>query len=253
MMKTIIKLIGVVAVAGIVFWLVPRDQGTVLALNGKATPVHGQPGLFMVAMTLENEGTATTLTSVTSPSAEAVSIMNPGHMGDPLVIPADGSGVLAMDGAHIMLRTPSEDFSEGGFLPLTLSFDGKGDISTRIIHAGMQGMQHSSGKGISETPAPSVGLTLPNNIGGEGFDLTVDIQGLSLIETPDGTPHFTGQGHAHVYLNGLKLGRLYDETYAIGALPKGTYTLRVSLNANNHMPYMDGDTPISDAVTFTIP
>ncbi|MBU8906474.1 hypothetical protein [Desertibacillus haloalkaliphilus] len=42
------------------------------------------------------------------------------------------------------------------------------------------------------------------------------------------------EGHAHLYINGEQLNRLYGEYYNIGELNAGTYEVIVSLHANNH-------------------
>ena len=54
-----------------------------------------------------------------------------------------------------------------------------------------------------------------------------------------------GEGHAHVYINGEKLGRLYGAWMHIGTLPKGEVEVTVSLNANDHSPLSVGDTLLS--------
>ena len=64
----------------------------------------------------------------------------------------------------------------------------------------------------------------------------------NFVDVPMGTPHVPGTGHAHLYLNGLKLGRLYVPSARIGALPPGDHMVRVTLNANDHRAYVvDGD------------
>lgn len=42
------------------------------------------------------------------------------------------------------------------------------------------------------------------------------------------------EGHAHLYVNGEKLNRLYGNYYNLGELEPGTYHIKVTLNANNH-------------------
>lgn len=46
--------------------------------------------------------------------------------------------------------------------------------------------------------------------------------------------HVPGEGHAHVYVNGVKQPRAYSPIVHLQALPKGTNDIRVTLNANNH-------------------
>ena len=42
------------------------------------------------------------------------------------------------------------------------------------------------------------------------------------------------EGHAHLYLNGKKLTRLYAASYFMDKLPKGDLEIRVTLNTNMH-------------------
>ena len=49
-----------------------------------------------------------------------------------------------------------------------------------------------------------------------------------------GRENIEGHGHAHVYVNGVKLGRVYGDWYHIGKLPLGRNDVSVSLYANDH-------------------
>lgn len=42
------------------------------------------------------------------------------------------------------------------------------------------------------------------------------------------------EGHAHLYINGEKVTRLYGSYYDLGALKPGKNEMKVTLNANNH-------------------
>jgi uncharacterized Zn-binding protein involved in type VI secretion len=44
----------------------------------------------------------------------------------------------------------------------------------------------------------------------------------------------TSEGHAHLYINGKKVARLYGNWYYIESLPAGENKIMVSLNTNNH-------------------
>jgi len=49
--------------------------------------------------------------------------------------------------------------------------------------------------------------------------------------------HVSGQGHAHLYLDGHKITRLYSNWFHIPELDPGEHTLMVTLNSNNHRDY----------------
>lgn len=42
------------------------------------------------------------------------------------------------------------------------------------------------------------------------------------------------EGHAHLYINGKKINRIYGEYYNLDTLTPGTYDIKVTLNGNNH-------------------
>ncbi|RXT15474.1 hypothetical protein [Ammoniphilus sp. CFH 90114] len=55
------------------------------------------------------------------------------------------------------------------------------------------------------------------------------------------TPEETGEekvnynkGHAHLYINGEKVNRIYGNYYNLDYLDPGTYHIKVRLHANNH-------------------
>jgi len=55
--------------------------------------------------------------------------------------------------------------------------------------------------------------------------------------------HNEGQGHAHLYVDGEKVTRLYGHWYHLEELEPGAHTVRVTLNANNHADLVkDGET-----------
>lgn len=65
--------------------------------------------------------------------------------------------------------------------------------------------------------------------------------------------HAPGEGHAHLYLNGEKIGRVYGETHELGALSPGTHELRATLNSNDHQTYEVAGRPVASALTVEIP
>ncbi len=58
-------------------------------------------------------------------------------------------------------------------------------------------------------------------------------------------PHVAGEGHAHVYVNGAKVARLYGPWMHLSTLPEGDAKIEVVLNSNDHRPLSVGDTKVS--------
>lgn len=64
--------------------------------------------------------------------------------------------------------------------------------------------------------------------------------------------HVPGEGHAHIYANGVKLGRVYGHWYHIGSLPKGKVVVKASLNANDHRALAVNGQPVESTVELVI-
>jgi hypothetical protein len=61
-----------------------------------------------------------------------------------------------------------------------------------------------------------------------------------------------GKGHAHIYIDGEKLNRLYGKWYNLGKLEPGIHEIKVILNANNHAPYSYKGKEIADTVRVNV-
>lgn len=66
-----------------------------------------------------------------------------------------------------------------------------------------------------------------------GWNLNVITENFHFSPEQAGHAHVPNEGHAHVYVNGEKIARLYGAWMHIGALPEGA-EVEVTLNANDH-------------------
>ena len=102
---------------------------------------------------------------------------------------------------------------------------------------------------MPEERAPVVDLQLYPLAGG-GYN--VRVQTLNFLFTPqniDSDP-IPGEGHAHLYVDGVKIARLYGEWHHLGALPAEAETLTVTLYANDHSPFTVDGEPVSDSLVL---
>ena len=94
--------------------------------------------------------------------------------------------------------------------------------------------------------------------------ITQDLSGTWLLEIR--TDHFSftpkkvgtaeinyDEGHAHIYMNGEKVNRLYGNYYNLDYLPPGTYHFKVTLNGNNHGIFTHNGEEIAFNQTLIIP
>lgn len=83
---------------------------------------------------------------------------------------------------------------------------------------------------------------------GAGWNLRVITTNFTLTPERIGSDHIPGEGHGHVYLNGVKQARVYGEWYHIDQVPDGDVELRVTLNSNDHSALAVGETPLEATV-----
>lgn len=111
------------------------------------------------------------------------------------------------------------------------------------------------GHRLREVPgaeAPSVRLDVePDPDSGWNVHLNTD----QFTFTPEqvGGKARPGEGHAHLYLDGEKIARLYADWYYLSgdAVPKGKHTLTVLLNADDHTAWAVNGNAVSDALRLT--
>ena len=85
---------------------------------------------------------------------------------------------------------------------------------------------------ISEAPV-SVNISAEPDAAG-GVNVRITTEGFRFAPDLVDQDHTPGAGHAHIYLDGEKLGRVFEAEYHIAVVPPGEHEIRVSLNANNH-------------------
>ena len=85
-----------------------------------------------------------------------------------------------------------------------------------------------------------------------GWNLHISPQNFRFAPENASTTDVAGEGHAHIYINGVKLSRLYGNWQHLTNLPKGTVDISVSLNANSHSPLMVDNVPVSATATIQV-
>lgn len=104
-------------------------------------------------------------------------------------------------------------------------------------------MKHDTSLDVTGVDAPVLSIALtPDPIA--GYNLHVMTENFTFAPKSASLAHTTGEGHAHVYANGVKLGRLYGAWMHIDGLPKGDVTIDVTLNSNDHRPLAVNGQPI---------
>ena len=240
-----------------IWQFVPRNSHEILISDAVAAPIDGDPGGIGVFLKLSNTGGPDRLVGASSEAAATTRIAGPMPT---LAIPSASTPSLSADGAFLYLSGVEGDLGDGRTLPVTLKFENAGDISTRarLVAPKTKGAAASFGLfGIGDIcqvgegePAPKIALRVTEKP--EGWE--VEVISSDFEFTPDlvDGPHVPGTGHGHLYLDGLKLQRLYAPTASLGALPAGSYEIRVTLNTNDHRAYVLNDVPLTATARLTV-
>jgi hypothetical protein len=91
----------------------------------------------------------------------------------------------------------------------------------------------------TDLPIPEIRFDMvEDELGG----LNINISTTNFVFTPENVDgeHVPGEGHAHLYIDGSKVARVYGKWFYIPPLDPGTYTIRMTLNANTHETYITG-------------
>lgn len=122
---------------------------------------------------------------------------------------------------------------------------GQGDQSAAAHEA-----MHDQKVDVSgQTNPPDLELSVSRDSHG-GWNLKLRTSNFRFSPENVGGEHVDGEGHAHLYVNGKKIARLYGENFHIASLASGSNVVQVSLNTNDHQTYALGDEPVQRTVTI---
>ena len=86
---------------------------------------------------------------------------------------------------------------------------------------------------VANQGAPTVVITATAD-SMTGWNVHVETKNFRFAPEHVGQAHVAGEGHAHLYLDGKKIARLYGPWFHVPAQAAGKHSLRVTLNANSH-------------------
>ena len=124
-------------------------------------------------------------------------------------------------------------FSLGGFGGDVTSSAWAGEGHRPAMSSAAGAMQHSKME-VGDVPAPPTVKVTVHKDPKAGWNLQVQVENFRFAPEHASTPHLPGEGHAHLFIDGKKITRLYGEWYHIPTLTPGTHKITVTLNANSH-------------------
>ncbi len=123
--------------------------------------------------------------------------------------------------------------------------------------SGYAGMKHGHGMAAKVIPAdyekvPGVEVRVARDTHGTGaLNLYLDLTHFRFTPENVNADSKINEGHAHLYVNGKKVARLYGAAYHLDKLPKAEkLKIRVTLNTNMHEDLVHDGKMIEDVVEF---
>ena len=140
---------------------------------------------------------------------------------------------------------------EPGEIVFTAEATGSFPITVHLAAPAMAMDDHGSVGGIEGPQGMSVSVqAVADSVSGMNVSLTTT--NFTFAPEEVGGAHVPGHGHAHIYVDGVKVGRLYGEHYHLGSIAPGEHTLRATLNANTHEEYAIDGAIVEDSIAFVV-
>jgi hypothetical protein len=113
--------------------------------------------------------------------------------------------------------------------------------------------EHGSIEVPANQPMPTVNLVVhPDQR--QGWNLEVQVTNFKFApEQVNQATGTTAEGHAHLYIDGIKITRLYSNWYYLESLAPGSHEIAVSLNTNTHETLLHDGQPIQSTVVIDVP
>ncbi len=165
--------------------------------------------------------------------------------------------LVVLLGAICLLATAcdSNNGHDSTTTPSTVSSRDHGtdhDHSTTNTTETENGHDHHTLMEVDYEPVPTIELKThldPKS----GINLEVITTGFELAPERASTEPTNGEGHFHIYVDGVKLRRLYAHWAHVDLKTPGEYEIRVELSANNHSPLAVNGKRLDATAMVTIP
>ena len=147
-----------------------------------------------------------------------------------------------LNGVSLRVTKPADGAAHSG--------DGGGHAHGGGSHGSMAAMSHDEAIALDDEVSVALEADVDDD-GGVNVRILTDNWRWS-PENVNGA-HIAGEGHAHIYADGVKLNRVYGPRYHIAGLEAGEREIRVTLNANSHNELRVNGEPLEAALTVNVP
>ncbi|MDJ0706698.1 MAG: hypothetical protein QNJ46_25795 [Leptolyngbyaceae cyanobacterium MO_188.B28] len=174
---------------------------------------------------------------------------------------APGQGTASSNPAESPVHSESHSQSYSKAAQETASMDqshnAHADQSLNTQNAASTGHNHDSHAHQSlevsaNQPIPSIDLIVHQD-DVMGWNLEIQVANFRFAPENVNQESKTYEGHAHLYINGKKIARLYGPWRHVASLEPGENQVKVTLNANGHESLSYQGKEISDTETIQVP
>lgn len=147
-----------------------------------------------------------------------------------------------------------------GIILLAVGFFGGYFVSNQDLPEGSPMAMKENGHAMSHdtlveipagAPVPTVDLELMQDPSGT-WNAHITTTNFRFAPEHSSAEHVLGEGHAHIYVDGVKINRVYGDWYHLGALEAGEHVVTVTLTTNDHNTYAVNGMKIEDSVTVVV-
>ena len=118
--------------------------------------------------------------------------------------------------------------------------------SATMTVADMRGHgEHTHGIEVPQGTVPTVDLVMHKDAK-KGWNVEAKVVNFEFAPEKVNAAPEPGEGHAHLFVNGKKITRLYSSWYYLENLEPGEKQVKVILNANNHADWTSNGKLIED-------
>jgi cytoskeletal protein RodZ len=129
----------------------------------------------------------------------------------------------------------------GGYLIGANTSENSSTQNTSMINEKSSHSHSHSAYEVSAEEAPKVKLVVTEDAK-SGYNVKIIATDFTFTPESVNGENVLGEGHAHLYVDGEKVGRLYGPYFHYDGSFEGLKTFRVTLNANDHSEYtVDGE------------
>ncbi len=172
--------------------------------------------------------------------------------------------IISFENVKVRMETSEDILVMNSDVDLTFTVIdlGTGDPITGCeveVHIDLESEDGGDGNGHMHTepvevpdgvPDPSVDIRLFEDPKA-GWNLQVQVTNFLFAPERASTANVWGEGHAHLYIDDVKVGRLYTEWFHISGLEVGDHTVKVTLNTNDHTDMTVDGAMVADFETIT--